>query len=157
MSHNVLDLESLKVQCKAAALGQLDWQKLLETICQWIDCPKAMLFNTNADGTYFAAHSYGHDLSMVSEYNRNYSEVDPRVKYSQKTKQGQTRTSQFYLPNTELEKTDYFNAVNVPAGVKDGLHSIILDNPAFGRQALGLHRSFEVSDVSAHGTDLGLG
>lgn len=147
-----LSIEEVRAQCRAAAFGDLNWNDLLETICLWVGGDKALFFSEDTNGIYKVPYSYNFDLAEVSKYNLGVNIRDPRAKHSKEALAGMTRSGQEYIRNTNLKNTDYFNEIYRPNDSCDSLHSVIMENPDTGRQALSIHRGlskdfFEPSDI----------
>ena len=143
MKTHYVNLETLIKQCRGAALGDLPWDTLLSNICKWVEGDRAMMMHASHGQPYSATYSVNHDLSVLAKYNENYNGTDPRMPFSKLTPPGHTRTGQQYLPNSEIENTKYFNTISKNTNILDSVHSVIVDSPEIGRQAISIHRGFE--------------
>lgn len=143
MKKTTVNLETLRLECRDAALGELPWEALLSNICEWVGGDRAMMMHASHGKPYKASFSYNHDLSVLASYNANYNGNDPRMPYSKLTLPGYTRTGQQYVPNSKIEHTDYFNEISRNTDILDSVHSVISDTPISGRQAISIHRGFD--------------
>lgn len=143
MKKQTIDLKCLKAECRDAALGDMPWEKLLANICDWVEGDRAMMMYAAQGQPYNASFSYNHDLSVLAKYNANFNGADPRMPFSKLTLPGYTRTGQQYITNSEIEHTEYFNTISKNTDILDSVHSVILDSPLSGRQAISIHRGFK--------------
>ncbi len=152
MRNKRFTLQYLKSQCRDAAMGELPWEILLGNICDWLEGDRAMMLSAHYGQPYSSTVSYNHDLSKILKYNKEFNGSDPRMPFSKLTMPGQTRTGQQYVRNEDIKDTEYFNVISRAGDQLDSLHSVIMDTPGSGRQAISIHRSFknnlfELSDV----------
>jgi|GEM_PF-1995138 len=143
MKKKRLTLQYLKSQCRDAAMGELPWDILLGNICDWLEGDRAMMLSAHHGKPYSSTVSYNHDLSKIMKYNKGFNGSDPRMPFSKLTLPGQTRTGQQYVRNEDIKHTEYFNVISRAGDQLDSLHSVIMDTPGSGRQAISIHRSFK--------------
>lgn len=153
MKHKRIDLDVLKTQCRETALGDLPWETLLANICDWLGGDRAMMMYAAHGEPYKASFSHNHDMSVLAKYNENYNGSDPRMPFSKLTRPGMTRTGQQYVPNSEIKDTDYFNVISINTDICDSVHSVIMDSPILGRQAISVRRGFKNEFFESSSTD----
>ena len=142
MKDTHISLDKLKLQCREAALGHIRWDSLMSDISQWLGAERAMMLSSKENQPYTVTCSHNFDVAIVNKYNTEHNLDDPRMPFSKLTKPGQTKTGQQYLPNHKIEHSDYFHLVSRKNNIKDSIHSVLLDSPHTGRQALSFHRGF---------------
>ncbi len=128
--------------CYEAAVGDYDWQVLLERIARWVGGDKAMLMAGSGMNPYRGSLVFNHDPDVMEFYNTHYNKRDPRKLKSKLTPAGEVEHGQNYIANEEIRHTEYFDAINVRGDVFDSVHGVICDDAELGRQAISIQRGF---------------
>ncbi|CAM3858799.1 hypothetical protein LIHA111178_12445 [Litorimonas haliclonae] len=136
-------LEDLQAQCCSAALGDIEWQTLLQNICQWIQGDRAMFLRADHSGSYQVPYSYGLNYLNVEKYNKGLDRSDPHLKFSKRIIEEMVKSGQNPASNENLKNTPLYNEIG------NSLHLVILDTVQFGRIALSIYRDTQKEPFSA--------
>ena len=138
-----INLEKLKKNCRAAAVGGYLWEDVLEDLTLWLNADRGLFLHSQNGNNYKIGLNYNHDLSASNSYNTSFNLKDPRERLSKRTPVGQPMTGQQYVSNQDMKYTDYYNQIIVKTDALDSLHTVLLDTAELGRHAISIHRSFK--------------
>ena len=134
--------EQLEQRCRDAAVGAYGWDTLLQELAEWVGGSKALLLGAEEAGPYRHSASWNLAPEPLASYNNHYNRFDPRTKFAQFTPVHHCQLGQQYVANETIASSEYFDAINIAADVKDSVHGVIVSDREIGRRSISIQRGF---------------
>lgn len=143
------DLEAITRLTHAASVGDASWDDVVDALARFVGAGKGALYHSEHGTSYRSVATSNFDPTVFRKYDQGFNARDPRTAISMRLGAGEVGTGQGFLPNHEIERTEYFQEITLPANVMDSVHGVILDDRVFGRKAISLQRGFG-EDIFGH-------
>jgi len=130
-------LEDLQAQCCSAAMGRIEWETLLRSICQWVEGDKAMFLRADHTGSYQVPYSFNLNHFEVEKYDTVTDQNDPHLKFSTRIIKEMAKSGQNPASNEDLKDTPLYGEIG------NSIHLLVLDTAQFGQIALSIYREIQ--------------